>query len=77
MDLLNNHYQNNYVIYDDNLESIPCRSIWCCMFPEVSFTDKVVVIYKDGVEEMIKHLYFNNQRLHEIDWSTVDSVYEV
>jgi len=50
--------------------------IWQEKFPEVSFTDKVVIIFEDGTEETRKHLYLHND-LSDIDWSKVVECWEV
>ena len=47
------------------------------LFPDVKFTDKVEVIYKDGSVDKLKHLYFDNLVLKEIDWDEVESVVEL
>lgn len=52
-------------------------NIWEEKFEGVSFTDKVMICFKDGTELMLKHLYFDDSALEEIDWETVEAVYEV
>ena len=44
---------------------------WKRKFPEVRFTDKVCVTYEDGTDELVKHLYYNNSRLFQINWNNV------
>jgi|TARA_R110002012_G_scaffold257110_1_gene437336 hypothetical protein len=46
------------------------------LFPDVSFTDKIVVVFADGSEETFKHLYMSEEDLEEIDWSKVIECYE-
>lgn len=55
------------------------NEIWEEKFPEVSFTDKVVVLYNDGSLEKIKHLYLDENQiiLHEIDWDEVAQCFDV
>ena len=50
--------------------------VWQEKFPEVSFTDKVIVIFEDGTEQTEKHLYLDDDLSH-IDWSKVVECFEV
>jgi|6_EtaG_2_1085325.scaffolds.fasta_scaffold465592_1 hypothetical protein len=52
---------------------------WEQKFPDVEFIDKVVVVYKDGSLENLKHLYLPQSQtiLKEIDWDQVDACHEV
>tara|TARA_R100000365_G_C2748096_1_gene78852 strand:+ start:551 stop:727 length:177 start_codon:yes stop_codon:yes gene_type:complete len=52
---------------------------WERKFPDVEFRDKVVVVYKDGSLENLKHLYLPQSQtiLKEIDWDQVDACHEV
>jgi hypothetical protein len=50
--------------------------IWQEKFPEVSFNDKVTILFEDGTEETLKHLYLHND-LSDIDWSKVVECWEV
>ena len=50
---------------------------WEEKFPDVRFTDKVVIHFEDGSEEFVKWLYNDTSRLHEIDWDTVVDCQEV
>ena len=51
---------------------------WKSKFPDVAFTDKVVVIM-DGKEHFIKHLYHEDglKKLNDIDWDRVDDCFDV
>lgn len=51
--------------------------IWARMFPDVSFRDKVCIEWDDGTIVVHKHLYYCEEVLHSIDWSTVAKCYEV
>lgn len=51
--------------------------IWEEMFPNVRFTDKIEVEYKDGTTEKVKHLYFDDMPLEDIDWENVVDCYEL
>ena len=50
---------------------------WEEKFPDVRFTDKVMIHFEDGSEEFVKWLYNDTSRLHEIDWDTVVDCQEV
>ena len=50
--------------------------IWQEKFPEVSFNDKVTILFEDGTEETLKHLYLHSD-LSDIDWSRVVECWEV
>ncbi len=50
--------------------------IWQEKFPEVSFNDKVEILFEDGTLETRKHLYLDND-LSDIDWSRVVECWEV
>ncbi len=49
---------------------------WEAKFPDVSFNDKIVVIYKDGTEETFKHLYCGAAELNAVDWNSVAACHE-
>lgn len=49
--------------------------IWQEKFPEVSFTDKVMILFEDGTEQTEKHLYLHADLSH-IDWSKVVECWE-
>lgn len=49
---------------------------WNAMFPHVSFTDKVAVII-DGQTKVIKHLYYNDEELNNINWDNVSDCFDV
>jgi len=49
---------------------------WNVKFPNVSFTDKVVVII-DGEPHVIKHLYSGDGELNDIDWEKVSDCFDV
>ena len=50
---------------------------WCELFPNVSFTDKICVEFKNGESIVIKGLYYDESELHEIEWSSVKECFEV
>ena len=50
---------------------------WEILFPDVSFRDKICVVYADGTEEIYKHLYMNSFVLKEINWENVIDCFEV
>ncbi len=50
---------------------------WKEKFPDISFNDKIVVVYKDGTEETFKHLYFDTAALDDVDWNSVSECHEV
>lgn len=50
---------------------------WEEKFPNVRFTDKVMIHFEDGSDEVVKWLYNDTSRLEEIDWSKVVDVQEV
>ena len=50
---------------------------WEILFPNVSFRDKVCVVYADGTEEVYNHLYLNSFVLKEIKWENVTDCFEV
>ncbi len=50
---------------------------WEILFPDVSFKDKICVVYIDGTEEIYKHLYVNSFVLEEINWVNVTDCFEV
>tara|TARA_R110000822_G_scaffold4672_1_gene20169 strand:+ start:12081 stop:12239 length:159 start_codon:yes stop_codon:yes gene_type:complete len=50
--------------------------IWKEKFPEVTFTDKVTVIFEDGTEQTEKHLFLDEDLSH-IEWSKVVNCFEV
>lgn len=43
-------------------------SIYEQLFPHVSFTDKVCVVFKDGTEKVFKHLYHDKSELDDVNW---------
>ena len=47
------------------------------LFPDVSFRDKICVVFSDGSTEVYKHLYMNSFILKEIEWENVVNCYEV
>ena len=47
------------------------------LFPDVSFRDKICVVFSDGSTEVYKHLYMNSYILKEIEWENVVDCYEV
>ena len=49
---------------------------WKEKFPEVSFSDKVCIVFKDGTEQIEKHLYLDDDLSH-INWDNVSECYEV
>lgn len=49
---------------------------WNIRFPNVAFSDKIVVII-DGEPHMIKHLYYSDEELHVIDWDKVSDCFDV
>ena len=50
---------------------------WEEKFPDVRFTDKVVIFFEDGSDVVVKWLYNDTSRLYEIDWSKVVHCHEV
>jgi len=48
---------------------------WVEKFPDVSFTDKVTILFEDGTEQTEKHLYLDDDLSH-IDWSIVVDCWE-
>ncbi len=50
---------------------------WKKLFPEVSFGDKLWIRFKDGEEVVIKHLYFDDSVLEEINWDNVKECSEI
>lgn len=57
--------------------SCDCDAPWTRKFPDVSFNDKVVVVFSDGSLKNLKHLYHDNSELHEIDWDSVSQCHEI
>lgn len=51
--------------------------VWREMFPDVSFTDKVWIRFKDGEEVVIKHLYFDDGILEDVNWDNVKECCDV
>jgi len=47
------------------------------LFPDVSFRDKICVVFSDGSSKVYKHLYLNSFILKEIEWENVVDCYEV
>lgn len=47
------------------------------LFPDVSFRDKICVVFSDGSSKIYKHLYLNSFILKEIEWENVVDCYEV
>lgn len=51
--------------------------VWKQKFPDVSFTDKICVVFEDGSAMVVKHLYHDDSLLYEINWSNVSEIYEI
>lgn len=49
---------------------------WEEKFPDVSFTDKICIVFEDGTEQIEKHLYLGDDLSH-IDWDSVVECFEV
>ena len=47
------------------------------LFPDVSFRDKICVVFSNGSSKIYKHLYLNRFILKEIEWENVVDCYEV
>ena len=47
------------------------------LFPDVSFRDKICVVFSDGSSKIYKHLYLNSFILKQIEWENVVDCYEV
>ena len=47
------------------------------LFPNVSFTDKVAIHFKDGSIVELKHLYHDDSELNKICWANVTDCHEI
>lgn len=47
------------------------------LFPDVSFNDKVCVVFKDGNQQEFTHLYYDNSELNQLDWADVADCFEI
>ena len=47
------------------------------LFPNVSFTDKVAIHFKDGSTVELKHLYHDDSALNDICWEIVVDCHEI
>ena len=57
-------------------EAVMCE-VWEEMFPDVSFTDKVWIRFKNGEDVVLKHLYFDDSILEEVNWDNVKECCDV
>jgi len=51
--------------------------VWKYKFPDVSFTDKVIVVFEDDSAMVFRHLYHDDAVLYDINWECVKECYDV